>query len=187
MQESELNQLITLCKEQHKNSFKKLFIFIQPKIFLICKRYLSNCEDRYDVLQEVSIKIYTKIHQFEDQKGKFEAWVYQITKNECFKFLQQKHIQQEILTENESFYSISQTEQKQNIIYEMLPIYQTIEKLKKGQKTILKLYLIEGYNHEEIASILNISINTSKSQLSRAKDRLQELMLKEYPNMVEYL
>lgn len=189
MQEHQLNQFITLCqKDQNKSAFKKVLNFIQPKIFLICKRYLPNTEDQFDVLQEVSIKIYSKIHQFDCQKGKFEAWVYQITKNECFKFLQKRYNQEEILVENENFNFIPQ---KEEIIKEQTrdisPILKTIEKLKKGQKTILNLYLFEGYSHDEIASILNISINTSKSQLSRAKERLRFLILKEYPNMVEYL
>ena len=186
MQEEQItNQLIQSCKQQNNLAFEKLFTFIQPKIFLICKRYLKNPEDQFDILQEVSIKIYTKIHQFDERKGKFEAWVYRITTNECFKFLQRK--KEEILWDVEQFQFIPHQENEKEVVYDSSKILQTIEKLKNGQKTIVKLYLIEGYTHDEIASILNISVNTSKSQLSRAKDRLKEIMTKEYPNMDEYL
>ncbi len=184
MQEYQLNNLITLCQKQDKVAFEKVFNFIQPKIFMICKRYLSNQEDQFDVLQEICIKIYSKINQFDANKGKFEAWVYRISTNECFKFIQRSH-KYEYCYDTDFLNSISEKEDNVNdYSNDTKKIHRAISKLKKGQKTILNLYLMEGYTHYEIASILDISVNTSKSQLSRAKDRLRDLILKEAPSMV---
>lgn len=183
MQEFQLNNLITLCQTQDKVAFEKVFNFIQPKIFMICKRYLSNQEDQFDVLQDICVKIYSKINQFDSQKGKFEAWVYRISTNECFKFIQRNH-RHEYCYDTDFLNSISDKEEVVNgySTNDTKKVYKAIDKLKKGQKTILHLYLMEGYTHHEIASILDISVNTSKSQLSRAKDRLRDLILKESPN-----
>ena len=173
-------ELIKACKRQDRKAQKQLYDQYAPLLFGICKRYVKSQEDAEDVLLEAFYKIFSKIDQFNDQ-GSFEGWMRRITVNEALMFLrktknlrlsvepQEYHLKTEVTIEDELAAD---------------DILKLLEQLPTGYRTVFNLYVLEGFKHREIADILEISINTSKSQLIMAKKRLQELIkFQEYPDV----
>lgn len=173
-------ELIEACKKQDRKSQKLLYDRFSPLMFGVCKRYVKTREDAEDVLVEAFFKVLTNINQFKGT-GSFVGWIRRIVVNEALMSLRRRHnfnltievgkmeIKSQITIEDEL------AEQDILGLLEMLPI---------GYRTVFNLYVLEGYKHREIAEILGISINTSKSQLILAKKRLQNLLKKsKYPGV----
>lgn len=144
------------------------------------KRYLKRLEDREDVLVEAFFKVLTNIEQFKGN-GSFEGWIRRIVINEALMFLRKKHnfnMTVEIDDVDVPWHSNVQAELEARDILDLL------DQLPTGYRTIFNLYVLEGYKHREIAELLDISINTSKSQLILAKKRMQEMLEKvNYPGV----
>lgn len=171
--------LIEACKRQDRKAEKALFDRYSPTMLGVCRRYVRTKEDAEDVLLEAFFKVFSNIHQFKGE-GSFEGWLRRIVINESLMFLRKKHnfhIRVE-LTQVDIKTSTTAVEKlaAQDILH-------LLNQLPTGYRTIFNLYVIEGYKHREIAELLNISINTSKSQLILAKKRLRGLLEKaNYPS-----
>ncbi len=167
-------QLIKGCKKQDRKAQKALFDLYSPKMFGVCKRYVKNREDAEDVLVNGLFKVLTKINQFKGN-GSFEGWIRRIIVNEALMFLRKKHNFNLTLEIDQIEISSPPTIQQE---LEAQDILNLLDNLPTGYRTVFNLYVVEGYKHREIAEILGISINTSKSQLILAKKKLQELVKK---------
>lgn len=165
-------ELIQGCKKQDRQAQKQLYDLYAPMFFALCKRYVGSNEDAEDVLVEGFFKIMTKIGQYTGE-GNFEGWMRRIMINEALMFLRKANTQpytEEILNLEQSDYTTVVDELAANDILRLL------DQLPEGYRTVFNLYVLEGLKHREIADMLGISINTSKSQLILAKKRMQELM-----------
>lgn len=157
--------------QNQATSQRMLFDAYAGKMMSVCYRYTGNQHDAEDVLQEAFIKIFAHIHQFK-WEGSFEGWLRRIVVNTALKFLQKKKIHFAEVNESTSgsmqvepdTYSALQTEQLMNML----------KKLPDGYRMVFNLYVIEGYDHEEIAQMLNIQAGTSRSQLVKARKMLQQ-------------
>lgn len=123
---------------------------------------------------EGMVKIFTKIENFKGE-GSFEGWMKRVMINECLMHLRKK----DVLTNHRDleFVHLSESPDIAEKMDDKL-IKLAIEQLPDGYRTVLNLYIVEGYKHREIAELLEISINTSKSQLILAKKRLKEILKK---------
>jgi RNA polymerase sigma-70 factor (ECF subfamily) len=133
--------------------------------------------DAQDVLQEVFVKIYTHIHSYHFD-GSFEGWLRRIAVNTSITFYRKaikKHLEKDI---DDGVFELANDDDAWNQEFSMEEMNQCIQKLPHGYKTIFNLYVIEGFKHKEIAEMLSIDINTSKSQLSRAKVHIQNELQK---------
>lgn len=144
-------------------------------MYSLCTRYAGNPADADDIFQEGFIKVYKNLAAFKGL-GSFEGWVRKIFVHTCLDFLRRKknaHNTTELddKTEMASF-SINEASSKLS----MDELHAIIREMPAGYRTIINLYLVEGYSHKEISDMLQISEGTSKSQLSRAKLKLQEVM-----------
>lgn len=165
------DEIIHGCQQGDRESQRKLYELLKGKMYAICLRYSSNRDEAEDVLQEGFIKVYTSIKDFRDE-GVFEGWVRRIMVNTALEHQRKKqrmYISEDIESAEEEFIDA-------DIIDELSAreILALVQKLAPGYRLIFNLYVIEGYNHREIAEKLNISEGTSKSQLARAKKILQE-------------
>jgi len=142
----------------------------------VCYRFAKNREDAEDMLQEGFIRIFSQIHQFQ-HKGALEGWIRKIIVHTCInmlkknkKFNENVDIQhaQHLLIREEAVPAIIQAKQVIECI-RMLPI---------GYRTVLNLFAIEGYNHKEIAEMLDIEESTSRSQYTRAKAMLEDILIR---------
>ncbi len=154
-------EIIDLCRKNDRRAQKVLFETYSPKMFGVCKRYVKTREDAEDVLIEGMYKVMANIKSFKGN-GSFEGWIRRIVVNESLMFLRKKHNFRLTI-------EISNIEIKTNISaqdhLEEQDILNLLNKLPTGYRTVFNLYVIEGYKHREIADMLGISINTSKSQL----------------------
>ncbi|MBK6622774.1 MAG: RNA polymerase sigma factor [Saprospirales bacterium] len=164
--------LIQGCRKQDRQAQKLLYERYAPVFFALCKRYVKTNEDAEDVMVEGFFKIMTRIDQY-SKGGNFEGWMRRVMINESLMFLRKANTQpytEEIVNlEQPDNYSIVEELAANDIL-------RLLEKLPDGYRTIFNLYVLEGLKHREIADLLGISINTSKSQLVLAKRRMQELM-----------
>ncbi len=168
------NELIEGCRQKNRKAQKMLYDLHAPVMFGVCMRYVKNREDAEDVMIEGFFKAMTNIHQYKGS-GSFQGWIRRIMVNESLMFLRKQHNFRMTV-------EVSNIEIKSQVSVEdelsAQDILNLLEKLPTGYRTVFNLYVLEGYKHREIAEMLGISINTSKSQLILAKKRLQGLIKK---------
>ncbi len=147
-----------------------------PFLLSVCRRYVKNTADAEDVFIEGFYKILSKIKSYSGA-GSFEGWMRRIMVNESLMHLR-KNNNFSMTLELSNVDIKYEVTYDQNIDYQQL--LKILEILPTGYRTVFNMYVIEGYKHREIAEILNISINTSKSQLIQARKRLQEIIKKKH-------
>jgi len=141
-----------------------------PKMLSVCRYYISDVQQAEEVMLNGFYKVFTKIKHFK-REGSFEGWIRRIMVREAISFLRQKK-QLEFATDKMEVYDA----QTNNIKMEMdvAEIQQLIDNLPEGYRMVFVMYAIEGYKHNEIAALLNITEGTSKSQLFKARKVLQQ-------------
>jgi RNA polymerase sigma-70 factor (ECF subfamily) len=141
-----------------------------------CLRILRHENDAEDALQNAFIDIFGKLESFMFQSS-VGAWMKRIVVNNCINFMQRQKV---VFTEFEAETHMINKSTEDEAIPETLLSVDSIKKamtqLSEGYRVVFSLYMIEGYDHEEIAEILHISESTSKSQLSRAKQKVRDLI-----------
>ncbi|MCU7548648.1 RNA polymerase sigma factor [Chitinophagaceae bacterium LB-8] len=167
--------LIEGCIRGDRKMQYELYERFAPKMFGVCLRYASNNEEAEDILQEGFIKVFKKIGSYRSE-GSFEGWIRRIFVNTAIEHFRRKVHLQPITEKEEStvegkYLSILDTLAEKDIV-------QLVQQLSPGYRTVFNMYVIEGYSHKQIAEELGISEGTSKSQLSRAKQILQDLVQK---------
>ena len=147
-----------------------LYQHFAPPMLSLCMRYCRNREEAEDVLQEGFVKIFQKISTFR-QSGSLEGWVRRIMINQAINHLKARKLV--FLDADPERIGARIPDEDGNDAKEELyspeMMMRAIRDLPPGYKVVFNLYVFEGYSHKEIADVLNISENTSKSQLSRAR------------------
>lgn len=168
-----MKDIIEGCVRGEKRFQDKLFKKYASLLYGICLRYAKNKMEAEDVLQEVFVKIYTNIHTYHHD-GSFEGWLRRIAVNTSITYYRKnlKHAFQEDI--DDVVQHRNDPVQYEDLEYTKEELMGCINKLPVGYKTVFNLYVIEGFMHKEIADMLGVDVNTSKSQLSRAKTYLQK-------------
>jgi RNA polymerase sigma factor (sigma-70 family) len=167
------SDLLEGCKRGDRKMQRELYERFASKMYGVCLRYASNAEEAEDILQEGFIKVFNKIGSFRGE-GSFEGWIRRIFVNTAIEQYRKKIFLQPI-TE----YEEDTVEGKYLTVLDSLAekdIIQLVQQLSPGYRTVFNMYVVEGYTHKQIAEALGISEGTSKSQLSRAKLILQDLV-----------
>ena len=158
----DLNQIIQACKQGDRKSQKRLYDQYAPLFMSICMRYLKSREDAEDVLVHSFYKILSKLHKYSG-KGSFEGWMKKLLVNECLMFLRKRH-NFHLSIESAHFVAADEVT--------------VTDKLQYDDLIACLDQLPPGFKHREIAEQLSISINTSKSQLILAKQRMKSIIKK---------
>lgn len=166
------NELIEGCRRQNRKAQQKLFDHFAPKMIGLCMRYVGNRRDAEELMIEGMFKVMTKIDQYSGN-GSFEGWMRRIMVNECLMFLRKQKEGQ--ISLEDTYYEPSKAPSAEERLMEA-DILALLDRLPTGYRLVFNLYVIEGYKHREIADILGISINTSKSQLILARKRLRAMI-----------
>ncbi len=151
-----------------------MYELLAPRMFGVIRRYIKESATAEDLLHDGFVTLYTKIGDYRGE-GAFEAWCRKIFVNTALGHLRKNSM---VLTEDYSDMPRGAAQVKDDVVERMSAedIMACIARLPSGYGTILNLYAVEGYSHAEIAEMLNISENTSRSQYSRARARLSEMM-----------
>ena len=167
------SRLIESCINGSRKSQKDLYEMYAPKMFAICLRYTKNQMDAEDTLQEGFIKLFNNLHRFRGE-GSFDGWVRRIFVNTAIEHIRRKNLN---TTTGEGLENSIADKHKSPLdnLYEK-DIIKSSMNLSDGYRTVFNLYAVEGYSHKEIANQLGISESTSKSQFSRAKAILRNVI-----------
>lgn len=170
-----LEEIINLCKKNNSQAQEALYNTYAKVLLRICCRYIQDRDDAEDVLQDSFIKIFLNIDKFKNE-GSFEGWMKRITVNTSLHFLKEK---QKVKFESaDNLYIIDDNENEEKIDDEVKAEYilECLHELPDGYRTIFNLFLIEGFSHKEIAEKLGIKESTSRSQYTKARRFLIELI-----------
>jgi RNA polymerase sigma-70 factor, ECF subfamily len=178
----EENEIIQLAVGNNRHAQQVIYSKFSPKMLSVCRQYIKDLQQAEDVMITAFMKVFANLKNFEC-KGSFEGWIRRIMINECISFLR---VQKKVNFLEDEFYK----EDSFNNIesgFSIDEIQFLIDSLPDGYRMIFNLYAIEGYKHQEIATLLGINEGTSKSQLSHARKILQQqiLKLKNYSNGTE--
>jgi RNA polymerase sigma-70 factor, ECF subfamily len=173
-------QIISGCLEGKRKAFTRLFEVYAPVMMGVCMRYSKNRIDAEDVMQDGFIKVFSQIHKFR-REGSFEGWIKRIMINAAIDNYQSnlKHAFHEDVTESLPSSLIADQDGTDDDLPEELQIphkklMEMIQELPDGYRMVFNLYAIENFNHKEIATLLGISENTSKTQLFKARKALRK-------------
>lgn len=167
------NRLLEDCIAGNRKSQKELYDQYAPKMFSVCLRYTKNQMDAEDILQDGFVKLFNNLHRFRGE-GSFDGWVRRIFVNTAIEHIRRKNLN---TTVGEGLENTIVDKQKNALdnLYEK-DIIKTSMTLSDGYRTVFNLYAVEGFSHKEIAAQLGITESTSKSQFSRAKAILRNML-----------
>ncbi len=163
--------LIEECRRGNAKAQFRIYNQYSKAMYNLAYRMLNNREDAEDILQEGFLECFRNIRSFRFEST-FGAWLKSIIINKCINQIRKKKVDL-LYYEN---LPADIPEEEAEVTCNTTRIFRGIEKLPDGYRVILTLYLLEGYDHTEISQILGISESTSKSQYSRAKDKLRNIL-----------
>lgn len=164
------------CIQNKSAAQKELYFRYSSKMLAVCYRYAHNREDAEDMLQEGFIKVFSQIHTFEN-RGALEGWIRRIMVHTCINSLKKN----KKFNESVELIHATTVQIKEDTIPSIIQAKQVIECIRLlpiGYRTVLNLYAIEGFSHREIGSMLDIEESTSRSQYTRAKAMLEDILIK---------
>ncbi len=165
--------LISKTLDGDKAAMQMLYEQHERHWFRLCLRYGKSRSEAQDIMQEGLVMVFRDLKQFDASRGEFKSWSNRVMVNAALRFLKKHQWQQ-------SFEDLETAESEADLSESILgkitakELVQVIQQLPSGYRIIFNMYEMEGYAHQEIAEILNISIGTSKSQLSKAKKALRQ-------------
>lgn len=168
--------LVVECKQGSKKACYELYRLYSKAMLNIAFRIVGNIGEAEDVLQEAFLDAFNKLKDFR-QETTFGLWLKQIVVNRSINLLRKRKLEL-IELEGDHLENIpeEENEDEEEVQYQVAMVKEAMKQLPDGYRVVLSLYLLEGYDHEEISQILNISENTSRTQFLRAKRKLIEIL-----------
>ena len=168
--------LVVECKQGSKKACYELYKLYAKAMLNVAFRIVGNIAEAEDVLQEAFLDAFNKLKDFR-QDTTFGLWLKQIVVNRSINLLRKRKMDF-IDLESGQLENIPDEDYDdgEDIQYQAARVKEAIKELPEGYRLVISLYLLEGYDHEEIGQILNISENTSRTQFLRAKRKLVELL-----------
>lgn len=167
--------IVERCKNGDQQAQFELYRLYSRAMFNVCLRMVKDELDAEDILQNSFVDIFTKLDTFKYQSS-VGAWIKRIVVNNCINFLKRKKIYFQELEDRHTPAEAPENgaNDKQGLSVEA--VKRALFELPDGYRVVFSLYLLEGYDHKEIGQILDISEATSKSQYSRAKKKLRDIL-----------
>ncbi len=167
-------QLIEGCRSGKRSAQLALYKLFAQRLYIACLRIVGNTSEAEEAMQDAFLKIFTRIDQYKDNLC-FEAWMHRIAVHTAIDYVRRQTPEWDELSDN---YADPESDgpSEEDIQYSVKQIKEATAKLPAGYRVILSLYLFEGYDMEEIASILNIQPPSVRSQYLRAKRKLLDII-----------
>lgn len=174
-----LHTVIKGCINGDRKSQKELYKLYYSKMMNVCYRYSKNTDDAQDLLQDGFVKVFSHLKSY-DFKGSFEGWIRKIIVNTAIDFYRKNKNIYFVDDEDGFILETSKVESADSIYsnFGVDEIMNSIQQLSPVYKIVFNMYVVDGFSHKDIAEQLNISEGTSKSNLLKAKQNLQEILLR---------
>ncbi len=166
-------EIVEKCMRGDRKAQFELYRLYSQAMYNICLRMVNDDLDAEDLLQQSFVDVFTKMNSFRYESS-IGAWIKRIVVNNCINFLKKRRLQIESL--DDRYQQVAQDIPIESIVLNVDAVNSAISKLPDGYRVVFSLYLFEGYDHQEIGQILGITEATSKSQFSRAKKKLRDLL-----------
>lgn len=169
-------QMLAGSIKNNAASQEALYSRFSPRMLGVCYRFAKSREDAEDMLQEGFIKVFTQLHQYRNE-GALEGWIRRIVVHTCINILKKN----KKFNESVDIIHASTLHTREDMIPSIMQAKQIVECIRAlplGYRTVLNLYAIEGFSHKEIGHLLEIEESTSRSQYTRAKAMLEEILVK---------
>jgi RNA polymerase sigma-70 factor (ECF subfamily) len=169
-------QMLAGSIKHNATAQEALYNRFSPRMLGVCYRFAKNREDAEDMLQEGFIKVFTQLHQYRGE-GALEGWIRRIVVHTCINVLKKN----KKFADSVDIIHATSVHIREDMIPSIMQAKQIVECIRilpLGYRTVLNLYAIEGYSHKEISVMLDIEESTSRSQYTRAKAMLEEILLK---------
>ncbi len=163
------DQLIKNCKRKLPKAQAELYTRYGSVLFSICLKYAPNYTEAEDILQDAFMTIFDKIDQYKS-KGSFEGWLKRIAINTALQRYRKPAVFRLVNEENLNIVDVAVDEESIPLDF----LLKIIQELPDRYRMVFNLYVLDGYSHKEIATLLNISQGTSKSNLARARVILKD-------------
>lgn len=172
------HNLVRRCQRGEQAAFKELYQLYSKAMFNISMRMMHTQQAAEDVLQDAFVDAFKKIGSFRFDSS-IGAWIKRIVVNHCINELKKKKADIDLTDSYDAYESRNSTsvDQEEEPQYSVGQVKQAMQELPDGCRLIFSLYMLEGYDHGEIAEIMNVSESTSKSQLLRAKRLIKEYII----------
>lgn len=166
--------LIQGCRKGKRSSQLTLYKQYAQRLYIACLRIVGNAPEAEEAMQDTFLKIFTRLDQYRDEQC-FEAWMHRIATHTAIDYIRRRSLEWEELSEN---YAEPEPDgpDEEDIQYSVAQIKEATAQLPPGYRVILSLHLFEGYDMEEIASILKIQPPSVRSQYLRAKRKLLDII-----------
>jgi len=178
-----LQETIGLCVQRHSKAQKMLYEHYYGYCLKVVFRYIYHYEKAVDVVNDGFVKIFSNLHRFEVPnpdavEAMLMGWMRRIMINTAVDYLRKNHFAPEIGEISEAVWQPADNSGSadQALLYKEL--IQEVRKLPPGYRAVFNMYVIDGLSHQEIAQVLGISVGTSKSNISKARSILQEIIKK---------
>ncbi|MEI6815536.1 MAG: RNA polymerase sigma factor [Bacteroidota bacterium] len=171
----DINDLVKGCLAGNQQHFDTLYDTYSKRLYHICMRYSGDEDEAKDILQDGFIKVFVQLKTFDMAKGTFDGWIKRIFVNTSIDYFRKKsHNINSVSLENVSDHLMHEDENDEPV-YDLTTdqIMDMVRELPTGYRLVFNLYVVEEMSHKQIATMLGISENTSKTQLFKAKKALQ--------------
>lgn len=167
-------ELIEQCRQGDREAFYRLYKLYSKSMYNVGYRIVNNTGEAEDVLQEAFISAFRNLHYYRGD-ATFGSWLKRIVVNKAINAMKKRRMEQ--LPDSEDF-DVAEVEmqEERDFPFSVESVRMAIAALPDGYRAVLSLYLLEGYDHSEIAEILGISESTSKSQFNRSKKKLRTIL-----------
>jgi RNA polymerase sigma-70 factor (ECF subfamily) len=180
---NELNTLIRGCTLNNRESQKKIYNSFYSYGMAICDRYTKHKEDSIEIFNDGFLKIFKEIHRFKatytDELSSFKGWLRKIMIYTAIDYNRKYH-KHSFAAELETTMIFVPADEED--VFDMISydeIIQAIKELSPAYRTVLNMFIVDGFSHEEISIQLGIAVGTSKSNLSKARQQLQKILKKD--------
>ncbi len=171
-----LELLLQGCQEGRRGSQRKLYELFYGYGMNICLRYAKNETEAQEMLNDGFLRVFTRLDQY-DPDFPFKGWLRKVLINSAIDY-HRKHKRHRLSIATEDISKLVEERQEMPNLQAGEDVMVYVQKLPPAYQMVFNLYVMEGYKHHEIAERLNISVGASKSNLSRAKEKLRKMMMK---------
>jgi RNA polymerase sigma-70 factor (ECF subfamily) len=171
-------ELVKAVLQGNTASEEALYRRFSVPMFRVCLRYAANRPEAEDMLQEGFMRVFADLKDYREA-GSLEGWIRRVVVRAALRWLRKRRAFEMADLPDEIFLAAQNGNghhENLELVDESKKVVQCMQKLPTGYRTVLNLYAVEGYDHEEIAELLNINIGTSRSQLSKARVMLRKLL-----------
>lgn len=159
-------------------AFAQLYQRHNRRVYSVCLRMSSNAAEAEDLAQDVFIQLFRKIGSFRGESA-FTTWLHRLTVNQVLMYFRKRTVRRERTSESDDLpeqITLGTGNPRQMPVLDRIGLDRAIAQLPRGYRTVFVLHDVEGYEHEEIARMLDRSVGTSKSQLHKARMKLRGLL-----------